>query len=490
MLHRIQNLKLQLADSEITEQSLENTGRFTRNGGVPIDELPNFYRVHLLSKPGPGSEIHTELWLPEDWNGIFVGLGNGGMAGSICYQSMAEYVKQGYAIANTDMGTSRGRDSGINNPDVWKDFGWRATHVMTVSSKQLIRHHYGKAQDYAYFVGNSTGGQQALAQAQRFPEDYDGIIAGVPANNRTFLHTYFLWNHRHLRSNHGSPLFTKQEIEAVNTAAVNYFQHIGDGQPGDGFITFPKADTDCIQELIDWIQKECSSLSQTQLSALKAVYTGPVNPYTGERIYNGMPAGSEIYGCGIDDCQQQESPHFYLFNWAFGAEYDGTAFDFDKDLETLNQKLAADLNANNPDLSAFKQHSGKLIMFSGSADPCVPFPDAINYYNRVLDTMGGYSNVSPFFRYFLFPGKDHGLSGRGVNVIWADENSAKELDALRRWREHGTAPDMLLGVGYHNAAPAEGIKFIRKIKPVGSGSVDISKLCPPVCSEQYLTQKF
>lgn len=479
-----------LLHTQVIDVSYENTGTLTPRADASFSGLPDFYRVRLASRPSAGSEIFSEVWLPDDWNGIFLGLGNGGMAGNIHFEALVEYIKQGYAVANTDMGTSRGRDSGIDNPDVWKDFGWRATHLMTDAGKRLILAHYGKSQDYAYFIGASTGGQQALAEAQRFPEDYDGIIAGVPANNRTFLHTYFLWNYVHLRPRQDRPLFSHEEIQAVNRCAVEFFQKLGDGVKGDDFITFPRAGMDMVSGLVEWIAAENPQFLEAQLHALEKIYTGPVNPCTGDRIYNGMPAGSEIYGCGIEDCQQEESPHFYPFIWAFGKDYDGYQFDFDRDLDALNRKLAGDLNANNSDLSAFYQHGGKLLMYSGSADPCVPFPDAMKYYCRVMDTMGGYGRVSSFFRYFLFPGKEHGKGGRGTNDIWADMDGGGELDALRLWREHDKAPDALFAVGYTNGEPAQGIRFIRKVQPYGKEANSAPAECPPACAESYLLKQW
>ena len=135
----------------------------------------------------------------------------------------------------TDMGTSGGRERGINNQAVWRDFGWRATHGMAVLGKQLSEICYGKKPEYSYFVGASTGGQQAFSEAQRFPEDFNGIIAGVPANNRVALHTYFLWNHNHLRRPDGKVMFTDKEIQNITHLAVSFFQNRKDGAEGDNF---------------------------------------------------------------------------------------------------------------------------------------------------------------------------------------------------------------------------------------------------------------
>lgn len=470
---------VKIPHTEIVLSVYENKGTVSC-GNTEFYDLPPFYRISLHSRPGKGSFIRSEVWLPDEWNGILVGIGNGGMGGNIIYTELAEYIKKGYAAVNTDLGTSRGVESGIDNPDVWKDFGFRATHIMTEAAKMLILEHYGKKQTYAYFVGCSTGGQQALSEAQRFPEDYDGIIAGVPANNRTMLHTYFLWNYVHLHPENKGPLFSEEKTEKINSCVVEYFQMLGDGKAGDNFITLPKADEKTVDDLIEFLHKK-TDLTKTQLDALKAVYWGSINPLSQNRIYNGMPIGAEIFYCGINEYAREESPYFYPFIWAFGKNYNGYSFDFNKDMDALNEKLAPYLNANSADLSRFYSNGGKIIIYSGSADPCVPYPDAMNYYNRLADNMGG--KIKDFVRYFLFPGMDHGRGGNGVNEIRSERDCDGTLSALRKWCEEGIAPNTLYGVSYKDKNKENGIRFIREIHCC---SAEDREVCPPACSEYYL----
>ena len=216
---------------------------------------------------------------------------------------------------------------------------------------------YGKKPEYSYFVGASTGGQQAFSEAQRFPEDFNGIIAGVPANNRVALHTYFLWNHNHLRRPDGKVMFTDKEIQNITHLAVSFFQNRKDGAEGDNFVTYPTRDDHTITEFIAYLAK--NGMDREQCDALTAVYTGPKDPKSGKRIYNGMPIGSEIYGCGIKDCQQAESPHFYPFIWCFGADYNGYNFNFSDEYKKIRDTLSADLDANRDDLSGFNERGGK-----------------------------------------------------------------------------------------------------------------------------------
>ena len=427
--------------------------------GTPI----HFHRVICHTSYEDNSFVRDEIWLPENWNGIFIGLGNGGMAGDFWYADLLKYTRLGYATAQSDLGTSRGETCGIHNPAVWKDFGWRATHGMTVLGKEIIEEHYGRKPDFSYFSGISTGGQQAISEVQRFPEDYDGVIAGVPANNRIALHTYFLWNHNHLRTRDGQLLFTREEIGKLTALAAKFFQSMGDGEPGDHFVTYPWKGPDTVQQFLLFLK--ANGYREVQLNALEAVYTGPTDPATGKQIYNGMPIGSENFGGGILECMSPESPHFYPFKWAFGADYDGYDFDFSKDYRKISEILALDMSANVTDLTPFKKNGCRLIAFSGTADPCVPFPDAQSYYERVMSEMGGYDETASFFRYFIFPGKDHTDGGSGSNREWGDETGKLELiDVIRAWCEKGKAPEYLVAARKEE----ENVVFARKIYPYGS----------------------
>jgi feruloyl esterase len=442
--------------------------------------LPSFRRIVFESVMGEGSYIKTELWLPDDWNGIFIGLGNGGLAGNIWHWNLREYVIKGYAVAQTDMGTSRGQNAGINNPDMWADFGGRATHDMAVRSKEIIKDYYKKYPEFSYFSGGSTGGQQAFSLAQSYPKDFDGIIAAVPANNRIFLHTYFLWNHNHLRKPDGSVMFTRADTEEISRAAAEYFQSLGDGEKGDNFVSFPWRGENTVEDFLEFLKISNPQFSDEQISALKAVYEGPKNPSTGKQIYNGMPIGSEIYGCGICDCEDEIPPHYYPFIWTFGENYNPFDFDFDKDLEKVSDTLSVYLNSNSPDLSEFKAAGGKIIAYSGSADPCVPYPDAMKYAERVEKFFGGYENSSSFFRYFLMPGKDHGNGGLGATDLFGANNLGM-IETLRLWRETGEAPDYLVA-----ARIKDGNKiFERKIYPLNSAEYP-GKPYPPCCDDYYL----
>lgn len=444
-----------LESGTIREVQFVAAGAFVLPGGGREEGLPPFFRVKIHSEPAPGSNINTEVWLPEtDWNGRLLGTGNGGGAGSIWHPVLANGVRQGFAAANTDMGTSPDANCAAGFPERWADFGYRATHVMTVAAKEIIRKFYGRPADRAYFMGSSTGGQQGLMEAQRFPSDYDGIVAGVPANNRTLLHTAFLWNYRALRESPGS-LLKREDIERITQKTVSLRSREDGGHAGDAFFTDPGSCAFGLGELLKGLP-----LNGEQRKALEKIYAGPTNPRTGEQIYTPIPIGSESSPYGLlyqEDSEQCPDGLFYPFKWAFGDDFDCFAFDFDHDLDALNRKLAPLLNANSPDLDAIRQNGGKLLLYSGTADPLVPYPDALNYYERVVEAQHGLQKTQDFFRYFLIPGRCHG------STLSFDIGDNAFLSALMEWVEKGKAPDRMIAEARRGGSPAGEILAQRPV---------------------------
>lgn len=383
--------------------------------------------VKLTLNPAKGSNIQVEVWLPdaEKWNARFLGLGNGGAAGKINPGGLNGASAQGYAVATTDMGTAPNALSGVGNPEVWKDFGYRATHLMTVVGKQIVRAHYGKAPEFSYFSGGSTGGQQALQEAQRYPEDYDGIAAAVAAHCRTPLHAYFLWNEQIVNKRP----FTKSQDANIIAAANEYMASREIPIAAGKFVSDPRCDTKDIEAVIALARKKDATLTDEHAAALRKLFDGPRHAVTGERIFNGIPLGSSI---------EASHGHLYLFNWVFGTNKSLLDVNFGEDIDTYTTKLAPHLNANNPDLSAFEKRGGKLVMTLGTADSVVPYHASIDYYERVAERFGGLEKVQSFFRFYVVPGLAHG-GGPGIN------QAPNLLEAVRAWRETGTAPFALTG---------------------------------------------
>lgn len=407
-----------LRELKVPDAQIESVGR---------DDSGTRAVVKMTLRPAKGSNIRVEVWLPEaaKWNGCFLGLGNGGAAGRINPASLAGASAAGYAAATTDMGTAPNSDSGIGNPEVWKDFGFRATHLMTLAGKQVATAYYGRAPSFSYFSGGSTGGQQALQEAQRYPEDYDGIAAAVAAHCRTPLHAYFLWNDQILRK---QP-FTAAQEAAVIAAGNEHAAGRETPAAAGHFVSDPRHDAKDIEAVIALARRKEPTLTDGHAAALRRLFDGPRHAVTGERIFDGIPFGSSL---------SASHGHLYLFRWVFGPDKRTDDIDFGADIDTYTARLAPYLNAENPDLRAFARRGGKLIMTLGTADSVVPYHASIDYYERVVERQGGLDAARAFFRFYVVPGLSHG-GGPGVN------QPPNLLDAVRAWREKGVVPEALTG---------------------------------------------
>ena len=451
----------------ITEIQDVPAGNFTVSDGKTIPNFPAILRVACTLKPTPESNIRIELWIPKDnWNGRFLGTGTGGGAGSINYGALVAGVLRGYATANTDMGTSPNAREAMGHPEKWADFGYRSTHEMTVVSKAILQKYFNKPARHSYFVGCSTGGQQALMEAQRYPDDYNGIIAGAPANNRTHLHAFFIWNL--IATNQGSDIaiLSQKKIEFLSKLLIENCKGKDGGAPGDDFLTDPRVcnfDPEILPKCSDGTETD-SCFSSNEIAVLKKIYAGLTNPRTGERIYSPLPLGGTRL--------ESTSPHFYPFNWVFGKDFGYTKFDFDRDMAKVDSILGPILNANNPNLDPMKNRGGKILMYTGTSDQLVPAPDAINYYERVIEAQGGLKQTQDFYRYFLVPGMGHcgggpGLNDFGQNLSLNLKQDAEHdvLTAMVNWVEKGIAPDKIIATAFNCCDTVNKIRFQRPIYP-------------------------
>lgn len=418
--------------------------------------LPAFCRVQAVATPTPNSRIGIEVWLPTDgWNGRFLGTGNGGGAGRIAYEmGMIEGLKRGFAVANTDMGTAPDINLASDHPERWVDFGHRATHEMTRIGKGLVAAFYGDDGFRSYFMGCSTGGQQGLSAAQRHPADYDGILAGDPGNNRTHVASYFLWNYQTLNAAPETALSAAQ-WSLVSRHVLAACAGKDGGAPNDAFLTDPRrCDFDPASLPVCKAGTGDDCLTGAQVDTLRRLYAGPVNPTTGERIYAGLTPGSEAMPLGPleqSDPATWPDQQFYPFRWALGEGFDPATFDFDRDLDRVDTRLSSTLNANGADLSDFARAGGKLMIYTGLADPAVPYGEVIDYYDRLSATTGDPERTAEFARLFLVPGMGHCFGGPGATDIGqpftSDIPPLPENDALMTlvgWVEGGPAPDHLI----------------------------------------------
>src|SRR5262249_10982506 len=419
-------MSLQLEHTVITSAQDNTTGVFVVPGTNPpqtLPGLPAFCRVTATLIPTSDSAIRIEVWLPETtWNGRFLGTGGGGFQGTITYNELASGIQFGFAAANSDLGTGSSGCSPLfcgsagnmgnplaiafgdpaapttglfGHPERIKDFGYRAIHLMTVRGKEIVQAFYRQRAAKAYFAGCSTGGQNALMEAQRFPEDYDGILAGAPAFNRTHLHmaAISLW-----QAANASPARFIQpgQLTLINKAVLAQCAGRDGGVSTDQFLTDPRVcrfDPKVLQCTGGNVPPAC--LTADQVTTMRKYYAGAIDPVNGQLISPGAARGAEtdnVLALGFALLEQLPEPGFDgLFYWVFGSDFGNLAsatnyanFDFHHDVHTVDQKLADVLNAVSVDLSEFQDRGGKLIMYHGWADPLISPQNSINYFNALV----------------------------------------------------------------------------------------------------------
>lgn len=447
---------LDLPDTEITAAERVTSGRFEAPGSGDVYGVPAMCRVAGVVEPA----IRFEVWLPEGetWNGRFQAVGGGGLAGIISYPAMAEAAQDGYATASTDTGHEAGDLSWLSDRQRVTDYGYRAIHEMTVKAKMLIAEHYGSGAEYAYFNGCSTGGRQGLMEAQRFPDDYDGIVSGAPVNDFTNLHIGQLWTAHATLKEPGAAL--SAEDFALVSERVLEMCDANDGVE-DGILTDPRTcDFDpAVLECTSGQSGQC--LAPAQVEALTMIYEGAENPRTGAPIYPGLEPGGEgpqPRNPGWAMLMDGEGPFFIdeavIGGMAFEKQdWDWETFDFDRDVEHVNGKLAGVLNAVNPDLRDFKANGGKLIVYHGWNDPGVMPQRTVDFHEQLVDFAGkatgedGRELTDEYLRLFMMPGMGHCRGGAGPD-------QADFMGAISAWVEDGEAPERIVATKTENGETA------------------------------------
>jgi len=419
-------------------------GPFTPPSARQELTLPAFCRVEAVARPTSDSEIKFEVWIPpvDAWNGKLEGVGNGGYSGAIGYAAMAAGLRRGYATVSTDTGHA-GDDMkfGQGHPEKVIDWAYRSVHVMTDAAKIIVRDHTGRFAERAYFNGCSSGGHQALSEAQRYPDDYDGIIAGDPANNRIRQTFAFMTTWMATHGKDGAAIIPAAKLPMITKAVVDACDAL-DGLK-DGIIDDPRRCHFDPGRIQCKGSDDASCLTAPQVEAVRKMYDGTKNPRTGELIYTGWPRGSEGFGDAaiqswrqyVMDPQEPMRVGFFRYFLFHDPNWDYRTLDLDRDLAYAEQKLPF-MAAVDKDLTPFKRRGGKLLMYTGWADPVVPPQDAVAYYDGVVKTMGGLDKTKEFYRFFLAPGMGHCSGGPGPNQF-------DMLAALEQWVEKGVAPDRI-----------------------------------------------
>jgi feruloyl esterase len=442
-------------------------------------KVPAFCRVVAVATPSADSNINIEIWMPESgWNGRFRGQGNGGFAGSIAYPLLELAVTAGYASAATDTGHAGGATDAawaLGHPEKVADYGYRGIHEMTRIAKAASEAYYGKPPQHSYFAGCSNGGRQALMEAQRFPEDYDGIVAGAPANNFTHLLTNALANAQALAAENGSyipPSKLPAIARAVNAAC--------DAQDGvaDGVLNDPRQchfDAATLQ-CRDTDSSEC--LTAPQVATLRELYAGG-HTAKGDLIFPGyLPGAEDAQGAWLPWITGPELGKSLLF--AFGGGYfSGMVYEqanwrfqgvsLDEALKTAKEKTGRNLDAVDADLTKFNANGNKLILYHGWNDPAISALGTIDYYESVVKKMGR-PKVESFTRLYLVPGMLHCGGGPGATSFGEGFQASPEPEkninlALEQWVEKGKAPGPLTATKFVNDEESGGVKMTRTLCP-------------------------
>jgi feruloyl esterase len=472
-------LALHLPDTTITTATVVPAGAF--NPAI----VTTACRVAGSIKPTSDSDIRFEVWMPTTgWNGKFLSAGEGGYAGAVNYGGIGGALSRGYAGGSTDTGHVGGTaDFAPGHPEKVTDFGWRGKHLQAARSKDIIRAFYGSAAKHSYFSSCSNGGRQALMEIQRFPEDYDGVLVGAPANNWTHHFAGFVWNEQALFNTPGSylPASKLTAIQSATLAKCDKLDGVEDGVAEDPRrCNFDPASIACPAGT-----DGPSCLTPAQIAATRKIMQGPRNPRTHRQIYPGYftsAAGdASTWGLWITGpAVPGASIQAFFGNGFFGrfveeipapGVWDYTSFDFDSDMAFTDRKLERTMNATEADLSRFthRNRRGKIIMWHGWEDPAISAADAVDYYSQVVRAN---DDSTDFFRLFMVPGMSHCGGGPGPNAFGQSLPQAQPLSsapehdilsALERWVEEGVAPKRIVAVKYLNNNPTAGIERTRPL---------------------------
>lgn len=444
-------------------------------------KLPAFCRVVAHDMPTADSDILIEVWMPlAAWNGKLQGIGNGGFAGSINYFDLGGAMRKGYAAVATNTGHSGAATDAtwaFEHPEKVIDFGYRGIHEMTLLGKLIVEQYYGSSPRRSYFASCSDGGREALMEAQRYPADYNGILAGAPANDWTGLLTNGLVDLQVLTATPASyiPPAKIRTIANAVLAACDKLDGVSDGILNDPRqCHFDPASIECKNG-----EDSDACLTAPQVKSLRKIYAG-LRDAQGRQIFPGyLPGGEEgvngwvawISGRTPDKSNKALYGPQYFSNMVYAQpDWNYKTFNPESGLRMANEKTAAALNATNPDLSAFRARGGKLILYHGWNDPAIPALNTVDYYQAVENTMGS-ADTASFLRLYMVPGMQHCGGGPGPDSFgqawtWAANDPLHNIRiALVDWVEDGIAPDSIIAA--------------KTARPAGLGPVVMTRpLCP------------
>jgi hypothetical protein len=426
--------------------------------------VPAFCRVVAIATPSTDSYIRLEVWMPAaGWNGKLQGIGNGGFAGLIDFMQLGAAVTKGYVVTGTDtghQGTPIDATWAIGHPDKIADFGHRGIHEMTRIAKEAVHAYYGKDVRRSYFAGCSDGGREALMEAQRYPGDYDGILAGAPANYWTALLSTAISDTQALTLDSAS-FIPPAKIPAISAAVIAACDQ-KDGVR-DGVLNDPREchfDPSSMQCRAGETSDKC--LTKAQATALKKIYGG-LRDAQGHEVFPGFLPGAEDGPGGWGLWITGEAPAkslIALFGLGYFSDmvyedpkWDYKTFKVESGLKAAEERTAGALNATEADLAAFEKRGGKLILYHGWNDPAIPALNTVNYYQSLIAKMGA-KDADSFVRLYMAPGMQHCDSGPGADdfgqagrLVFDDPQHSVDA-ALEQWVEKGQAPSTIIASKY------------------------------------------
>ncbi|KAI0749371.1 feruloyl esterase-like protein [Daedaleopsis nitida] len=467
---------------------------------INATNLPAFCRVELVitTNATAGSSALTEVWLPDDWNGRVLTVGNGGMAGGVTVTELGHVaVPQGFAGISTNTGhagtTDDGDWAGPHDDNAIVDWGWRALHLSVLAGKEVVKKYYKTPAKKSYFLGCSNGGRQGLKEVQEFPEDFDGVVVGSPANWWTHLQAWSIHQNLNVQPS-TSPHFMTEDMW-TNVLAPEVMRQC-DAQDGlkDGIINDPRTcrrvggppNPSAVfrpETLTCRLGQNTSTcLTADQISALHRIYA---DYYEADQTYvfgGYYPGGETEYYHGLVGQTQFKIGRGY-FQFMVVNDTTWKIHDYDPDLLALTDELdVGQANAINPNLTAFAgpQHKGKLIQYVGWADQLISPGNAIHYYETVhqFTQANTEMDIDSFYRFFTVPGMNHWTclqGGFAANAFGSVEQASNDnpplsldpehniLAAIVRWVEEGVAPETLTAANYKDNDVANGVGFTRPL---------------------------
>ena len=402
------------------------------------------------------------MWLPSaGWNGKLQVVGNGGFAGTISYPAMATALAAGYAAASTDTGHTGPSTNTFVNEDVLIDFAHRAIHETTVAAKATVNGFFGSAPKLAYFSGCSTGGRQAVTAAQRYPGDFDGIVAGAPASHTSTQAFGQIWFYQALAD--PASAMPREKLALLHEAVIAACDQLDGAR--DGVLENPLACTFDPQVLACKQGGDAAScLTQAQVDGVRRIYAGPSNPRTGRHIFAGLERGSEL---GWNPVPVGYAVDYFKHIVFKDPAWDPRTLNFDSDVERASKGANLVFDATDADLSQFTRRGGKLIMYQGWGEPGIPPGNLVKYFAEIQQKTSG---AKDSVRVFMVPGMGHCGGGNGTSTF-------DMVSALDGWRASGQPPEQV------NASRVRDGK-VDRTRPLcawpavarytGSGSVDVA----------------